>query len=175
MKVEKGLTMFYTGDDVLSNWYMRDFKIKDITFNCGEQAMMFSKARLFGDDKIAQEILKAKYPRDHKRLGKKVGGFVQKVWDEKCVPIVRAVNLHRCSQHKDIKEVLLAARGTTIVEASGSDRIWGVGFTEDDPRIHQRELWGQNLLGYAHMDNCERLFQLEMRRQQEKSSQLGMG
>lgn len=175
MKVEKGLTMFYTKEDELSNWYMRNFKIKSITFNCGEQAMMYSKAMLFGDHNVAQEILDAKHPWEHKRLGKKVKGFVQEVWDDRCVPIVRTVSFHRCSQHKDIKDLLIAARGTTIVEASGTDRLWGVGFTENDPRIHQRELWGKNLLGFIHMDNCERLYQLEIRRQNERSSEPGMG
>ena len=39
-------------------------------------------------------------------------------------------------------------QGLTFVEASPSDRIWGVGLSQDDPKIENDKNWkGQNLLG----------------------------
>lgn len=175
MKVEKGLTMFFTAEDEFSNWYLRDFTMKGITFNCGEMAMMFSKSMLFGDKDTAAKILKEKNPKYQKALGKQVRGFVQSIWDERSSPIVRTISLHRISQHEDMKKLLLSTMGTTIVEASKYDRIWGVGFSENDPRIHNRELWGLNKLGYAHMENREYLFKLEQRKKLEREGRSGPG
>nr|WP_281274574.1 NADAR domain-containing protein [Brevibacillus nitrificans] len=47
-----------------------------ITFNCAEQAMMYGKAVLFHDRKIAEKVLKAAEPREQKQLGRLVKNFV---------------------------------------------------------------------------------------------------
>lgn len=148
MRTERGLTMFFTAKDMFSNWYIRDFKVKGITFNCGEQYMMFAKAKLFGDEKIAQAILLEKDPKEQKALGRKVSGFVQSIWDEKCVPIMIAGLTQKFLQHKDMGDALVKTDGTLLVEASKFDKIWGCGLDEKNPLIFDKSKWpGLNLLG----------------------------
>ena len=41
----------------LSNWYLSEFTIDDITFSSMEQYMMYEKAILFHDQETAEKIL----------------------------------------------------------------------------------------------------------------------
>lgn len=47
---------------------------------------------LFGDAKIASEILVSKDPKEHKTLGRKVSNFDQTTWEGKCKEIVKKGN-----------------------------------------------------------------------------------
>lgn len=47
--------------------------------------MMVAKARFFGDEKVAKEMLRTTDPKKHKALGRTVRGFDERVWDQsKC-------------------------------------------------------------------------------------------
>ena len=62
--------------------------------------------------------------------------------------LVYTGNKYKFTQNKELKEILLATRGTTLVEASPNDKIWGIGLTADNPKAQKRETWeGKNLLG----------------------------
>ena len=71
---------FWNG--IYSNWYPSEFTIDDITYNCGEQYMMYQKAMLFKDNKTAELILKTDEPREQKSLGRKVKDFDPNKWSE---------------------------------------------------------------------------------------------
>lgn len=153
MKIANGYTLFFSAQDAFSNWYLRDFKVKNITFNCMEQYMMYSKAMLFGDTVTAQKILDTTGPRCQQRqkdLGKQVAPFVEEVWISKRERIVTAGLIAKYSQHKDLKDLLISTDGTILVEASKYDDTWGAGRDENDPRIFDPSQWrGKklNLLG----------------------------
>jgi len=52
--------------------------------------MMVHKARCFGDEEIAKQMLETMSPKEHKDLGREVKGFDEKVWDERmyfCCPL----------------------------------------------------------------------------------------
>ncbi|MEG0869430.1 MAG: NADAR family protein [Hafnia sp.] len=153
MKIKQGMTLFFRENDAFSNWYLRDFTVKGITFNCMEQYMMYSKAMLFGDKVTAQKILATTGPRCQQRqknLGREVTPFNNAEWESKRERIVIAGLIAKFSQHKDLKELLLSTVGTILVEASPYDDIWGAKLGENDPRLFSLppEQWpGKNLLG----------------------------
>jgi len=134
----------------LSQWQRAPFVVGGITFTHAEQYMMYAKAMLFGDREAAEKILTAETPREQQEIGRTVRGFDETVWVLFREGIVFAGNLARFRQNPDQRELLLATRGTTLVEASPHDRIWGIGLAADDPRAQDRSQWlGLNLLGEA--------------------------
>jgi ribA/ribD-fused uncharacterized protein len=93
-------------------------------------------------------IMKATNPNMQKRLGRSVKNFDASHWEHICQQIVYDANYAKFNQNAHLKRTLLATRGTTLVEASPVDPIWGIGLAEDDPRALNRDTWlGQNLLG----------------------------
>ena len=141
-------TMFFTEASPFSQWFRCSFTEGGNTFNCAEQFMMHGKAVLFGDVEVAEKILTAAHPRDHKALGRKVKSFDDKVWKASRERIVLAGNRAKFTQNPELKELLLATKGTELVEASPYDKIWGIGLAASDPRAQDPSQWrGQNLLG----------------------------
>lgn len=115
---------------------------------CAEQYMMHGKAIVFGDREIAEQILAATQPKAQKALGRKVRNFDDVIWKRNREAIVLAGNRLKFTQNEHLKAALIATRGTTLVEASPRDRIWGIGLGAKDPRAQNEATWkGQNLLG----------------------------
>ena len=56
----------------LSQWYDCYFEVVGVQYHTTEQYMMASKALLFGDNEVYQEIMEASNPHDYKKLGRKV-------------------------------------------------------------------------------------------------------
>lgn len=141
-------TFFYRSKSPFSQWHPSYFEIEGISFSCAEQYMMYGKAKLFGDEEIAQKILAAKQPREQKRLGRKVRNFDPKIWEENAKAIVYKGNYAKFTQNEALKSALLSTKGTTLVEASPTDKIWGIGLSESDARAYDRSTWqGTNWLG----------------------------
>jgi len=142
------------------NWTICPFEMHNHKFNCAEQAMMWCKAQLFGDEEIAKVILATLDPKEHKDLRRKVQGFVQSIWDEKCLGIMTDVLMHKFSQNQDYAVELLKTGSKVLVECSPMDKIWGIGMNakqfikigEDVTKYK-----GTNLLGHALMAARESL------------------
>ncbi len=138
-------TFFYGGP--FSQWYMTDFVVGALTYNCAEQYMMAEKARLFGDGVTLLKIMTSKSPKEQKALGRRVENFDADVWNEVAKDIVYKGNYSKF-QDPGLKEILLWTRGTTLVEASPYDTIWGIGLDAMDQRAQNRDTWkGTNWLG----------------------------
>lgn len=152
MSTEK-FTFFYYSRNPFSQWYLSTFTIDGIEYNCAEQYMMYQKAILFGDYKMAERILAHKDPHQQKMMGRQVSGFDGKVWADMAKKIVYQGNYAKFSQDKALKKYILKTEGTTLVEASPSDIIWGIGLGMDDPKRFDRQAWrGTNWLGEVLME-----------------------
>lgn len=147
MSTEK-FTYFWRSESPFSNWHLAEFSVDDTNYNCTEQYMMYQKAILFGDEEMVTEILKTSSPKQQKALGRKVKNFDVKVWETHCKQIVYDGNHAKFTQNESLLQALMATEGTTIVEASPFDRIWGIGLSAKNPKAASRSTWrGKNWLG----------------------------
>lgn len=146
------------GPHVLSQWWVQPFEVDGQRYASAEHYMMAGKARLFGDDERLAAILASDDPREAKALGRLVVGFDKLRWAEHRVDIVVAANLGKFGHHPELAAYLLSTAPQVLVEASPSDRIWGIGLGATDPAAREPANWcGANLLGFALMTVRERL------------------
>ncbi len=154
---------------VFSQWRYSKFIENNITFNSGEQYMMYHKAILMNDEQSALKILnvniydsslanesKVNYNKISyiKQLGRKIKNFNQKTWDEHKFNIVKNGNLLKFTQNEDLKKILLSTGNKILIEAAHYDKIWGIGLKEEDAKLIDPNKWsdhGQNLLGQSLM------------------------
>ncbi|KAK6005270.1 hypothetical protein QM012_008049 [Aureobasidium pullulans] len=142
----------------LSQWYISSFTDPSTgqTYNCAEQYMMHQKAVFHHDDTTAASILATPYPKDQKALGRCVANWDEDAWNEIREKIVEEGNYLKFSHNKELRDRLLLTGERELVEASASDRVWGVGFNAKEA-LSRREEWGTNLLGKCLMRARERI------------------
>lgn len=157
--------VFFWGD-FPSNWYPCHFIVerdgKELEFFNSEQYFMYEKAMTFDDTDIAMRILfEGANPKKAKTLGRLVKNYDDDVWNEKRYQVMVDANMYKYSQSEELKEMLLNKEfnGKKFVEASPTDRIFGVGLRENDPLIDDEKNWkGRNLLGQVLNEVREKLF-----------------
>jgi len=114
--------------------------------------MMWSKARLFGDQVVAEQVLLAPTPAEAKKLGRAVRDFAEAPWVARRYDIVLAGSLAKFGQNPELLSFLQRTGDQVLVEASPTDRIWGIGLSADAPGARDPSSWhGLNLLGFALM------------------------
>lgn len=139
---------FYGG--VFSQWYMYDMFIDGVKYNCAEQYMMAMKAMTFDDTASLLKIMQSPSPADQKAIGRKVKNFNAAMWDCVAKNYVEKANYVKFSG--DLKPYLLETGDREIVEASPTDKIWGIGLATSDPRCLDKSQWqGKNWLGECIM------------------------
>jgi ribA/ribD-fused uncharacterized protein len=141
------------GKHCLSQWWGAPFVVGEHRYMSAEHYMMAEKARLFGDADARTRILAAPSPAAAKRLGREVRGFDEAAWAAARFGIVVAGNIAKFSQHPPLAAFLAVTGHRVLVEASPTDRIWGIGLAADNPAAEDPERWrGLNLLGFALME-----------------------
>ena len=140
------------GKECLSQWYPAVFVVDGVRYATAEHYMMAEKARLFGDEETRERIVAAAHPSLAKNLGREVQGFTQTTWEQHRFDIVVQGNIAKFGQNPALKTFLLNTGHRILVEASPMDRIWGIGWSENDPQAQNPEQWrGLNLLGFGLM------------------------
>jgi ribA/ribD-fused uncharacterized protein len=140
------------GAGCLSQWWPVEFTVDGVVFRSAEHYMMWRKAKLFGDHDMAERIVAAADPRDAKALGRGMRDFDEKTWAERRFEIVTDASRHKFGQHDDLRAWLVGTGDRVLVEASPTDRVWGIGLSAADERATDPARWrGLNLLGFALM------------------------
>ena len=141
-----------------SQWWLADFVVAGVTYRSTEHWMMAEKARLFADKDALARILAVSSPAEAKKLGREIQDFEPAVWEAYKYEIVKKGNVHKFSQHLNLKQFLLATNDRVLVEASPVDTIWGIGLAADAPNAENPACWqGPNLLGFALMEVRDQL------------------
>ncbi len=146
------------GHGCLSQWWPAAFMVDGVRFRTAEHYMMWRKAMLFGDNAMAERIVAAGHPRSAKMLGRGVAGFDDRKWTDERFEIVVSGSLAKFGQHPELREWLVGTGSRVLVEASPTDRVWGIGLAASDERASDPRRWrGLNLLGFALMQAREQL------------------
>ncbi|KAJ5188008.1 Conserved hypothetical protein CHP02464 [Penicillium cf. griseofulvum] len=135
-----------------SQWYISDFVCDDEKFSTAEQYMMYKKALMFGDTRISEKILcsSSASPRKHKSMGRMVANFDPDIWESRNMNVVINANYCKFTQDVHLMEILLDTADNLIIEASPTDRVWGIGFDSAHAMVNVGR-WGQNRLGRSLM------------------------
>lgn len=148
----------------LSNWHLTGFDFRGTHFATSEHWMMWQKARVLGDDAMAEQILEVNTPDGAKYLGGKAAPF-HKVWDHVREQMVYYGVREKFLQNAPERELLLSTGSALLAEASPLDRDWGVGMAADDPSFANPAKWkGDNLQGRVCMRVRADLRQLQAMR-----------
>ena len=136
----------------LSNWYLSEFKVDSIQFSSMEQYMMYKKAIVFNDTKIAKEILETTDVSKIKALGRQVSNYNDTYWNGVRQIIIYKGLLEKFSRNEDLKKRLLNTGNDILAECAVQDKIWGIGLSMKDVNRWDMEKWrGESLFGVALM------------------------
>ena len=148
--ISDDVVLFWRPPSASSQWTSSPFTVDLVEYNCAEQLMMASKARLFGDDTALSAILASDDPREQKRFGRQVRHFDHDLWQTEGEKIVLHGNPAKFSQNEEMRLALTRTGDHRFAEASPHDNLWGIGLSACDPRASSPDSWcGQNLLGQA--------------------------
>ena len=106
-----------------------------------EQFFMASKARTFGHDSKAEEILDATAPGICKGLGRDIVPFDDDIWDAVKESIMLTGLRAKFSQNDELEAELLATGDAWLAEAAPKDAVWGIGHAESEPRAREPARW----------------------------------
>lgn len=141
---------FYGG--FFSQWYPQHFFVDGTEYRCAEQYMMAMKAKTFNDQEALDKIMVAKDPSLQKAIGRTVKNFDPSVWNPVAKDFVYKANMAKFTANPALLDYILSTGDRELVEASPTDKIWGIGMATHDPDLLDKTKWrGTNWLGEVLM------------------------
>ena len=101
------VVLFWHPPPTFSQWTPSPFTVDLVEYNCAEQFMMASKARLFGDDTALSATLASDDSREQKRLGRHVRHFDHDSWQQECENSSLRGNLAKFFQNEKMRLALV--------------------------------------------------------------------
>ena len=142
------------GAGCCSNYFESKFcdpTIKGGDFDNVEQYMHYLKAILAGSAGTAMTIRAEADPNRCRAIGREVTGLDVTQWDALSSWVVERGIYHKFDQNQNLRQYLKSTCGMALVEASPTDKRWGIGHTAENALTAGHEQWGRNLLGRALM------------------------
>ena len=145
---KSGVQAYYTKYSPLSNFYPAKIEAEGRIFPTSEHYFTFKKALHFEDNESAQAILDTKDPEGVKALGKKIQGFHKTEWQKVSSEYMYQAMLLKFTQNENLRGFLLSTMGNKLIEASGTDKHWGIGQSLRSPDLFNEAKWtGKNIAG----------------------------
>jgi predicted NAD-dependent protein-ADP-ribosyltransferase YbiA (DUF1768 family) len=169
---------FSKSGSTFSLWHPAKFEYKGVTFSSAGQFMLYSKAMLFGDERTAQKVmnfndkeliqnflngqitaqkittdrLKTKlwdeYHHKMKDVAHEVVSYNDSIWKIKLPSIIGVAIREKYTQNKDLENHLTSCKNKTMVFATPTDTVLGVGLNKEEVLRTEPSKWpGENLLG----------------------------
>lgn len=98
------------------------------------------QAAKFNDERIKEEILKAKTPDEAFRIGRRNSDILVKNWHDIRVGIMENIVSEKLKQNLYLKELLLKTGNKNIFESSSTDSFWGWG-PDKKGENHMGKIW----------------------------------
>lgn len=149
------------GPHMLGQWAPEPMLAKGVVYPTCEHYMMSQKAILFEGpaSEHAVMILESPSPSHVKKIGSRVKGFTESVWNDHKIDIVYRGNWIKFTQLKEDdsrttrSNYLLSTGNKILIEASPYDKIWGTGLYASNKESLDPTSWrGSNLLGFTLME-----------------------
>jgi hypothetical protein len=150
--------VFFWGS-YLSNFWLspiestKEMAVPGLSFVCSEQAFMVEKAAFFKDQETLEKMLLCEDGASVKALGRQVKGFDEDEWYKVSYSKMLLACKAKFQQNSMLAKRLVQTGGRTLVEASPTDKIWGIGLWEGDDKVLDEKNWnGENRLGRVLME-----------------------
>ena len=146
--VEGGVQAYFTKFSPLSNFFPSTIQEGGKIFPTSEHYFTYKKALHFEDKDTAQAILETKEPETVKMLGKKIQGYNKSEWYKVSTEYLFSAMMLKFTQNEDLKGFLLSTTGNKLIEASGTDKFWGIGQSLRSSDLFNQAKWtGKNIAG----------------------------